>query len=1463
MSIKILNLLMIREKRNLKSETDFKIKFKFSILFLLLFTAFALALLLVTPHTAFAQAQAQYAENEVIVGLQPELNYTAGAALVTACGCEYGYGASVIEYNQGLNCMLLRVDDVEGFISATRGVSGVRYAEPNYIVRALYTPDDPYYDYQWALPAINASTAWDYEQGNESVTIAIVDTGIQYDHPDIADNYAPGGYDWVNDDSNPYDDNGHGTHCAGIAAAVMDNGEGIAGVAQTSVMAEKVLDFKGVGYTWDIAQGIKHAADNGADVISMSLGTSQYSYTLEDACEYAWDEGCVLVGATGNDGISGVCYPAKFDSVIAVGAIEEGDTLAYFSNYGPEVELVAPGVDVFSTYPMSTYTYLSGTSMATPHVAGVAALLLSKYSVLNNNEVRARLNDTAVDLGDTGWDEYFGCGKINATAVLPFTLPPRPPVADFTYTPTNPKVNQTVTFNASKSSDSDGFIVSYDWSFGDMGYGSGIEVEHIYDEPGWYTVTLTVTDNESLTDSEEREIYLIPENVTVRYVDDDLIECPFANYTKIQDAIDAAEKGDTIIVCSGTYYENVHIDKTLTIIGSGAENTIIDSAGVSTVDTVGISGDVRGCVFKGFTIRNSWFGYSGIRVYSVNHCDISDNYIEITEDTSETSYGIYLTNSKYCNLSNNTIIATSRYDIGIKLKDSDSNVAYKNDVSSSDQSSSYGAYIEEGSNDNKFIENEFYDNYYGIKFESSEHNVIWKNDVYSNKGDGIWCDECVDTELADNDVYSNTRYGIYCDDCKDTLISENEVYSNNNRGVYLRNCDEGENKIINNVIHDDKQGIYLQNCDGNEIINNEILSNTQQGIYLSGCDDIKIIVNTVQSNTKEGIYLTSSTWNQIFNNNITRNCISSSTYTAGIYFSNSDNNRISTNTISDNKHLGICLYSGSDNNVISNNEIRNNSKSQNPTGKPDDGIYIYRSDSNEISDNVICGHTFDEGVGIRLKRANDISVTGNEINSSTKGIYVDTETNYKNTHITISNNWVTSIADHGIEVRGLESKHSEFVDVHFNNVSDCEDYGVKLEYVDHANVSENSVGGCSYGIALIYDCSDITVWHNSLFDNTDHAYDDEANTWDIGPEIGGNYWEGHECHGNPSNGSEPYLVDTFDSIDWYPFEDWNGWRALIVKNASTDKTLYNVSEPVRISCVVQNIDGFNISADEVTAVITKPDGLNKSCELVETYEGNYKCTYLNTSLGGNYNVTIRAQKCDYPSGTGNSSFKVKSDPPVAKFSYSPDFPLVDSLITFNASESFDVDGEIESYKWVFGDDTNGTGMVVTHSYSEAGTYNVTLTVTDNSGAGNSTSAQLQVVSFDTGTPDNPYPSISGIHNGTITPNVHIELSGLYTYACTGTGGHTESIRIWRDGEIDVNASWNGYAGDWHVIEFDEPEPVTLEGGKSYNYTLRTGSYPQIHHTDELEIGAGTITCTRFVDANGKIYNERIPAIRFF
>ena len=325
----------------------------------------------------------------------------------------------VLEKNEELNCILVKTREKEKVFRESSGLREVKYVEENKLVRALYVPNDTYWSDQYGPRSINADDAWDYEKGNKSVKIAIVDTGIQYGHSDLVANYVSGGYDWVNNDDYPYDAvHGHGTHCAGIAAAVMDNAIGIAGIAQVSLMSEKVLNETGWGTTWNVAQGITHAANNSADVISLSLGGDSPSSILENACQYAWDAGCVLVGAAGNAGTYGAVYPAKYDTVICVGATDDDDTRWSGSNYGPEMELVAPGVNVFSTYPTNNYAWSTGTSMSTPHVAGVAALIKSRYPEVSNEELRERMRNTAKDLGEEGKDDYYGHGLVDAYAAL-------------------------------------------------------------------------------------------------------------------------------------------------------------------------------------------------------------------------------------------------------------------------------------------------------------------------------------------------------------------------------------------------------------------------------------------------------------------------------------------------------------------------------------------------------------------------------------------------------------------------------------------------------------------------------------------------------------------------------------------------------------------------------------------------------------------------------------------------------------------------------------------------------------------------------------------------------------------------------------------------------------------------------------------------------------------------------------
>jgi subtilisin family serine protease len=340
------------------------------------------------------------------------------------------------------------------------GIDGILYAEPNYIRQLYYEPNDPFYPYQWALHLINANHAWDEARGNSTVLIAIIDTGVDYLHPDLApsiwhnsaeipDNgldddengyvddyigydfsdapYWPGAGDYLDRDNDPMDDNGHGTHCAGIAAASGDDAFGMAGVAfGAGIMAVRagfsLIYGIGVLEDDDSAAAIIYAADNGADVMNLSWGGYGESAVIRDAIEYAISKGVAVVAASGNSATSELHFPSANDNVISVGAINSRSDLAHFSNYGYTVDLVAPGVSIQSTIPTGfvaeAYAPLSGTSMASPHVAGAAALLISEDPTLTPEEVRAALRAGARDLGEAGWDSLYGAGALDVAGAL-------------------------------------------------------------------------------------------------------------------------------------------------------------------------------------------------------------------------------------------------------------------------------------------------------------------------------------------------------------------------------------------------------------------------------------------------------------------------------------------------------------------------------------------------------------------------------------------------------------------------------------------------------------------------------------------------------------------------------------------------------------------------------------------------------------------------------------------------------------------------------------------------------------------------------------------------------------------------------------------------------------------------------------------------------------------------------------
>jgi thermitase len=256
----------------------------------------------------------------------------------------------------------------------------VQYAEPDYIATAFWTPNDTSFSSQWGPAKVSAPAAWDVTKGSSSVVIAVVDTGVDLNHPDLTGKIqTANAYNFVSNTTNAQDDNGHGTHVAGIAAAITNNARGIAGMCPNClIMPVKVLDANGSGTYSAIANGVRWAADHGAKVINLSLGGTAGSTTLQSAVDYANSKGVLVACAAGNSGNTTINYPAYYSSCVAVASTDQNDYRSSFSTYGSWVDTSAPGSSIYATYWNDTYATLSGTSMATPHVAGLAGLLFSQ-----------------------------------------------------------------------------------------------------------------------------------------------------------------------------------------------------------------------------------------------------------------------------------------------------------------------------------------------------------------------------------------------------------------------------------------------------------------------------------------------------------------------------------------------------------------------------------------------------------------------------------------------------------------------------------------------------------------------------------------------------------------------------------------------------------------------------------------------------------------------------------------------------------------------------------------------------------------------------------------------------------------------------------------------------------------------------------------------------------------------------
>jgi len=396
---------------------------------------------IVSAHPA---AAGEFVPGEVLVKSRLPLPPAGVAAVLRLAG------GVVIEHNPTLALYRLGLPegvDVQQAVTLYNELPWVEYAEPNYIVRAAILPDDPLYspEQAWYYDVINAPAGWDIERGKSAIIAAVLDTGVELDHPDLESKVWMNARELVGNDidddkngciddvhgcnfvalppsSDASDDHGHGTMVAGILGARSNNGVGVAGTAWgVTLLPVKVLDSTGAGTASDVAQGIVYAAKSGAQIINLSMARPSPSRALEEAVEEAHNVfGVILVGASGNENLEGVGYPAAYPGVIAVSAFDHSDpsSRAPFSNWGPEVNVAAPGVDVFSTHLDGGYATGGGTSFATAFVSGLVALLLSQDSSRSDDDIRALLRISTDDLPDGDAPNWDGWGRLTLGETL-------------------------------------------------------------------------------------------------------------------------------------------------------------------------------------------------------------------------------------------------------------------------------------------------------------------------------------------------------------------------------------------------------------------------------------------------------------------------------------------------------------------------------------------------------------------------------------------------------------------------------------------------------------------------------------------------------------------------------------------------------------------------------------------------------------------------------------------------------------------------------------------------------------------------------------------------------------------------------------------------------------------------------------------------------------------------------------
>lgn len=864
------------------------------------------------------------------------------------------------------------VEDACFFASVLGANSWVKYVEPNARVTAFLTPNDSNWSVQWGPRKICADFVWNNTFGSSDVLVAILDSGVDYTHPDLAPNYVALGYDWVNSDSDPMDDYGHGTHCAGILAAKINNSVGIAGVAQVRIMAEKVLDQNGVGYDAWAASGIIHATNKGAKIISMSLGGYTVSETLQYAVRYAYDHDVLLVAAAGNEGRDVKNYPAAYDEVIAVGATDQFDNRASFSNYGSWLELVAPGVEIYSLLPDNSYKIASGTSMACPHVSGVAALVWSIYANFSRNTVRQILRRSADDLGAIGFDHYYGYGRVNAekaiASVPEHDLAAIEPKQPHPLNPGKVGMFNVSVYNAGKNEELD---VAVQFLVNGTIVGSSVvnSIDPDRSEIAKFTWNTTVVGTYNVTFHAVPvlgENYIenndVSETLIVRFPT--TLKVP-EDYISIGNAVEDAGPGDVISVSEGYCPEGeVDIRKTnLTLVANGSvvmNGLRQDNALHIKADWVNVTGFViqngsrsgvcvegKHNVLESNIIQNNRWG---IQIYNSSDCTVKLNLL-----VNNTDSGLSLLDSGNNNITENKLVFNMKY--GVLLQNSLYNTISNNNVTGNALS---GISAKSLSRNNTYCGNYVGGNGFGLELQSSPGNTVNSNTFPANYFESVFIYSSLWNKISNNTLTDCNPNAILLIQSPYNIFSENLI-ANSTIAIHVQQT--SQIVFINNRLSENRIGIFLDHSTGNNVTGNVVSDSLYEGIklYYSGA-------------------------NKVYNNSAVSNQF-------GIRLYESSNNIFRNNTMVDNKYgFGVEGYdtSGFRNDADASNMVN---------GKP---VYYWVDKSNlNIPSNasyvalINCANIVAENLtlcrnlqGIVLAGSRNVRMTGNNISCNLWGAYL-------------------------------------------------------------------------------------------------------------------------------------------------------------------------------------------------------------------------------------------------------------------------------------------------------------------------------------------------------------------------------------------------------------------------------------------------------------------------------------------